>query len=133
MVAPTLFAVTKLTDEPPMRLGAPLLNKFSIPGSRRRARVLFTFNSSALLSVVPRKSEPGAVPLLPAILQRLGRLVNPAPSPLKLPANLLAVFVRHTTPLKMFDPVKTWFAFSRPTLVERRASLRIPETISAAE
>src|SRR5213594_61531 len=39
------------------------------PGSRRRTRALFTFNSKALVSVVPRNCVPGVVPLLPSSFQ----------------------------------------------------------------
>jgi len=45
---------------------------------------------------------------------------------------VLAVLVKVTTPVKLFEPVKVWLVLSRATLVERRAFGMVPEARFAA-
>src|SRR5947207_1462424 len=51
--------------------------------------------------------------------------VTPAP----FPASVLLPLVSSVTPLKLFEPRKTWLALSSPTLVESRASAKVPLVI----
>src|SRR5206468_8326098 len=75
MVAPATPEGTKLPLYPPMKFGLEA-------GSSRSARLLLTFNSNALVSMVPRKLVP-PMPLLPLSSQescaraRLGRTSRP--------------------------------------------------------
>ena len=54
------------------------------------------------------------------------KLVRPAPVPEKAPVIWLAALVAMSGPANVFEPVKSWLASSRATLVERRASGRVP-------
>src|SRR5207244_2336118 len=99
-------ASTRLITDPPITLGAPLVRA---PGSSLKARILLTFSSNGLLSVVPRKWLAGVAPLLPVSFQKLDdempprvaalTLVNGAPLPAKEP-------VKRLVPLKKFTGLR---------------------------
>ena len=58
--------------------------------------------------------------------------VRPAPSPLNVPANWLAVFVTMATPLNALDPLKVWWASRSATFEDSRASASVPVTSVAS-